>query len=413
MRTRSKLDVNSDALRVLVATPFFPSPARPYAGTFVANQCTELARLGADIRVIAPLPRVIWLSHCLVPRWRALAETPREYSWSGIEVTSPRYFTLPKNLALLWGAGQVRSQLLRCVRGRGGIGLIHGHGTLPVGVAAVQAGAELGLPVVLTVHGTDINKYPFLSRSYMRIIQNALSSATLVLAVSENLASKVIAIEPSSKVRVHRIGIDLAAFEESPGADSRRCATADRRQFRIIYVGRLVRAKGVYDLLEGFELFLSVLGDIDSELVFVGDGREAASLKAMCEHSGALRSRVRFTGAVPHSHIPEILSGADILVLPSYSEGLGMVIVEAMAAGVPCIGSKVGGIPEVIADGYNGILVQPGSPREIADAIGRLASSQGLWTSLSHAARHSIRSNHDIQRNSLALMQIYREVMQH
>ncbi len=404
--------VNNAASKVLVATPFFPSPAKPSVGTFIANQCTELMRQGVDIEVIRPMPRVVWLSHLFVPRWRAIVETPKKYSWSGIDVITPRYFTLPRNLAHLWAARQIKSQLLRYVKGKENVDLIHGHGTLPVGVAAVQAGTKLGVPVVLTVHGTDINNYPFLSKNYMHIIRDALCSATLVLAVSEDLASKVAAIEPSSRVRVHRIGVDLAAFQENVGTTSHHNTITEQQQFKIVYVGRLVRAKGVYDLLEAFEMFLSVRRHFNSELVFVGDGSEVSLLKATCDRSDVLKCRVRFTGAVAHHRIPEILSRTDVLVLPSYSEGLGMVLVEAMAAGVPCIGTRVGGIPEVITDGYNGILVEPASPHQIADALGQLVSNEVLRASLSHAARDSIRTTYDIKRNSLALMELYREVMQ-
>jgi len=408
----SKVSVNRDVLRVLVATPWFPSPAKPYAGSFVASQCTELMRQGVDMHVIRPLPWVPWLSHVFVPRWRSVVGTPRKYLWAGIEVITPRYCTLPRNLAHVYAARQIGNRLVQHIKGEKTIHLIHGHGTLPVGVAAVQAGTKLGIPVILTVHGTDINRYPFLSKKYMQVIREALRSSVLVLAVSEDLALKVAAIEPSLRVRVHRIGVDLAAFDKRAGAAFDRTTSRDQQQFRIVYVGRLVKAKGVHDLFEAYKMFLSVWGHLDSRLMFVGDGVEASSLRTACERSDILRGRVRFTGSVPNNRVPAILAEADVVVLPSYSEGLPLVLVEAMAAGLPCIGTRVGGIPEVIIDGYNGILVDPGSPAQIANALGLLVSNEEFRASLARAARDSVETKYDIKRNSLALIELYREVIQ-
>jgi glycosyltransferase involved in cell wall biosynthesis len=146
--------------------------------------------------------------------------------------------------------------------------------------------------------------------------------------------------------------------------------------------------------------------------MFVGDGVEASSLRTACERSDILRGRVRFTGSVPNNRVPAILAEADVVVLPSYSEGLPLVLVEAMAAGLPCIGTRVGGIPEVIIDGYNGILVDPGSPAQIANALGLLVSNEEFRASLARAARDSVETKYDIKRNSLALIELYREVIQ-
>ena len=93
-----------------------------------------------------------------------------------------------------------------------------------------------------------------------------------------------------------------------------------------------------------------------------------------------------FTRNAPYSEIPKYMAAADVFVLPSLTEGLGMVILEAMACGVPVVASKVGGVPEILTPGYNGLLVDPGDTQGLANSIIKLLSSEELRKNLSKGA---------------------------
>ncbi len=150
------------------------------------------------------------------------------------------------------------------------------------------------------------------------------------------------------------------------------------RPFRLLYVGRLSPEKGVGDLLRAVD-YLHHEGGIT--LTVVGDGVCYEELKRLDRENA-----VFFLGRVPWgSELFMIMQQHDVLVLPSYTEGLGLVLIEAMSQGTPVIGSRVGGIPELIADEETGLLVPPGDHRALAAAIRRLTSDSALYTKLSAA----------------------------
>ena len=135
--------------------------------------------------------------------------------------------------------------------------------------------------------------------------------------------------------------------------------------FVIITVARLEKVKGTEYLIGAFAR-LSLLGRLS--LVIIGDGSERKNLENLVKKLN-LEERVEFLGEIPNERIPEYLAGADCFVLPSLKEGFGIVVLEAMAAGVPVVASKVGGIMDIIEDGKTGLLVEPGNSEDIAKAI--------------------------------------------
>ena len=122
------------------------------------------------------------------------------------------------------------------------------------------------------------------------------------------------------------------------------------------------------------------------QVLLVGDGPERKALERQARRLG-VGDRVRFEGFVVHERLPALLAHADLLVLPSLYEELGTVLLEAMQAGLPIIASKTGGIPDVIEDGGNGLLVPPGEPEALARAIDRLLADRDLARRLSEGAQ--------------------------
>ena len=154
---------------------------------------------------------------------------------------------------------------------------------------------------------------------------------------------------------------DTAVFQQT----ERRvplAATAD-----IVYAGVLIPRKGLHHLLNAF----ATLDLPQARLYLVGGAENAGYARALQEQAArlGLRERVRFVGAVSQRQLAERLAAARVMVLPSLSEGLGRVVVEAMLVGTPVIGSRVGGIPDLIRHGENGLLVNPGDENELAAAL--------------------------------------------
>ena len=287
--------------------------------------------------------------------------------------------------------------------------LVHVHlgedlAVLPIGLAAARLHR---LPLVLTVH-TSLRHTLALSDLRSAVLKSlggwiegwGERSAEAVLTVAPRLARRLISegIDPD---RVHACppGVDAALFEKPSEDPFPRVGTP-----RILFVGRLAPQKGVRDLVEATAL----LEDPSAQVLLVGDGPERPVLEREIRRLG-VADRVHLLGFVPHGRVPAVLAHADLLVLPSLYEELGTILLEAMWAGLPIVASKTGGIPDVITDGVNGMLVPPGEPRALAGAIDRVLAEPRPAQRLGQSARERAR---DYDWNALAdrVLNTYRDI---
>lgn len=170
---------------------------------------------------------------------------------------------------------------------------------------------------------------------------------------------------------------------------------SDAGKLRLLYVGRLAKEKGLYELLHALSL-LQARG-IALELTIAGSGEEDAGLRNLAASLG-IAERVVFAGAVFGEQKRRLLEAADAFVLPSYAEGMPYALLEAMGAGLPAIVTAVGAIPDVITPGVHGLFVGPRNAPAIADAIARLAQDRPLLRSMSLACRNRIAERYTIDR---------------
>jgi glycosyltransferase involved in cell wall biosynthesis len=138
----------------------------------------------------------------------------------------------------------------------------------------------------------------------------------------------------------------------------------------------------------------------------VGDGPDRASLEQAVDAAG-LRSSVIFTGAVNQDAIRQLYRDADIFVLASFAEGIPVVLMEAMAMGLPCVSTYIAGIPELIVDERDGLLVMPSDVEGLANALERLLRDPELRSRLGAAGRQRVVEKYDLKRNTENLAQIF------
>jgi glycosyltransferase involved in cell wall biosynthesis len=223
------------------------------------------------------------------------------------------------------------------------------------------------------------------------------------------LADAIVVLSSAEREAFVRFGVAAQIFtlpnaiDCSPYAALVRARVTPARPLRLLYLGRLVREKGLYELIEGLQL---VRGQgINSELIVAGEGPETAALSEAAAARGL--EAVGFVGPVRGPDKIALLHWADVLVLPSYAEGLPYALLESMAAGVPAIATRVGAIPEVVADGVNGLLVEPRSAQAIASAIRTLAQDRGALARMSEASRATITARYSIRRLAAQLGALY------
>jgi glycogen synthase len=287
--------------------------------------------------------------------------------------------------------------------------LVHAHlgediAVLPL---AFLAARRRRLPVVVTVHASPAHTVR--ARDLRTALVVALggpterwaerrAAATIVL--TERLAARVAPAAGRERVRVMRRGVDRSAFA-NPGPDP---FPALPGRPRVVFLGRLARSKGV-DTLMAAAARLRTSG---AQIVLVGDGPARRDVEAARRRLG-LDGRVHVTGFVPHHRTPAVLASADLLVLPSVYEELGTVLVEALQAGVPAVATNVGGIPEVVEHGRTGLLVEPGDPAALAEAIDAVLGAPELAARMAAAARERA-PEYDWERVADEVRALYDEV---
>lgn len=295
------------------------------------------------------------------------------------------------------GSGRVGliRELVATIR-RENIDLIHSHEFLMNTYGAV-ASILSGVPQLATVHGRNYYGDRARRRGLYRAVSRRACFVAVCEATKDYLVQRV-GVAPR-RIRVVHNGVDVG--EVGQGEDGRMGSGASQRVPTICTVGRLSRVKNHSDLLLAVCELVKKWQDL--ELLVVGRGRLESVLKQQVVDLGLSRN-VRFMGHLENPK--EIWPRVDVFVLPSLSEGMPLSLLEAMAAGVPAVATRVGGVGEAIEDGETGLLVPPGDRHALAEGIMKLLDDRTLARQMGKSAQETV-----VRRFSLTQMvQTYREI---
>jgi colanic acid/amylovoran biosynthesis glycosyltransferase len=252
----------------------------------------------------------------------------------------------------------------------------------------------LGGELAVAFRGADATKY--VARRGPRVYARTFRQARLLLPVCEFLGRKLIELgAPPERVVVHRTGIDLRQWPYRT-----REPTRDGH-LGLVTVGRLVEKKGIEHVLRAVRVLVD--RGVDVEYRILGDGPSRERLTALAGDLG-VQDRVTFHGRHGQVKVREGLEGSDVLVAASVTaadgdeEGIPNVLKEAMASGMPVVGTRHAGIPELVEDGVSGLLVPERNQGALADALQRLALQPGQWAAMGRAGRAKIEMEYDIHR---------------
>jgi len=278
-------------------------------------------------------------------------------------------------------------------------------------VLGTLAARRAGVPCVATLHTIE-SPAPG-SRAWLRFVAQSLVLrrwCTRVIAVSERARTHYLAVgrlRPQTTITVYN-GVDLRRFDQKPPETQRDV----RRELKIPDAAPVIAVVAVQRPAKGLDRLIAAFPAIrrrhpEAILLLVGDGPERPALETLAAHLGLSRC-VRFAG-VRHD-VPRLLTAAAVFVLPSLTEALPTALAEAMAAGVPVIGSAVGGIAEMIQDGVTGILVPPGDVDALAAAVADLLDQPARVAELVRAARRLVETRFDAAENVARLHREYLDV---
>lgn len=351
-------------MRVLAMTSLFPNPYQPNMWSPNRLQLSWLAKR-VPVDVIAPLP---WTTERAgKKRDGDLLKQSRSRQVDNLRVEHPRYWFPPGTLRGSYGRfyrWSVRKAFHRHVA-LFKPDVVFTHWAYPDGWAAVKLGHEAGLPVVIQVLGSDVlllNKMPGRRRGTVQ----ALGEADGVWAVSQDLSDHLakLGVNPNH-IRVIYDGVDTSLFHSGNQAQARTRLKLTSTKKLILFVGNLVAVKGIDKLLATCQC-LHEQG-VACETAILGQGELRVSHEATLRELSC-RDSVTFYGSVPQETLPDWYRAADVLVLPSLSEGVPNVLLEASACGLPYVASNVGGIPEIATRGH-GTLVPVGDVAALTQAI--------------------------------------------
>ena len=371
-----------ERLRVLAFTSLFPNNQQPLHGLFVRERLQALAQY-CDIEVMAPVP---WAPPCrwLGERYYRYSQVARLEQHGHLGVRHPRFFILPKILKLSDGLLMAACCLagVRRLRRTFTFDLIDAHWAYPDGVAAALLAQCLHLPLVLTVRGDDINVMP---RQFWRrqCIRWALRRADRVIALSEELQHGVTTLgAPPARITVIPNGVDAQRFHPVERRAARARLGLPPHDRLVLAVGRLHLSKGYPILVEALARLHEQFPDLGVVIVGAADPEANARpvIQAVAAQYG-VGHRVHLVGSQPPATLVDWYGAADVFCLPTSREGSANVLLEAVACGLPCVTTPVGGNADIISSPDVGLLVPPHAQaisEAIAHCLGRTWDRQRI-----------------------------------
>jgi glycosyltransferase involved in cell wall biosynthesis len=280
-------------------------------------------------------------------------------------------------------------------------------------VAALLAGSRRPPIIVHTFHGHVLRGYFGPLRSlFFRLLERRLAAGTTALiAVSPQVRDDLVAlgVAPRERFVVIRLGIELderVAPEQDGRAESRRYLGIPGDRFAVGWIGRMTAVKRTDDVLVAFKRLRD--GGVDAVLCMVGDGPDRLQLEQRAHELGVARNTV-FLGY--QEDVAPLYAAFDALVLPSGNEGTPVSVIEALAAELPVVATRVGGVPDVVRDGEDGYLVEAGATDDLADRLAQLAGDPALRARMGKQGRERVLPRYAVERLVDDVDELYRSLL--
>lgn len=387
-----------ERLRVVFLAHAFPRTADDVTGGFLLRLATALRAEGVEVAAVAPaaegLAAAERLDGIAVRRYRYAPARAQRLAYAG---EMHRRAASPSGAAAL--AGLLGAGALALRRAARGADLIHAHWWFPAGVQALAA--RTGLPLVTTLHGTDVR----LARSRpaaRAACARVLRASARVTAVSGWLAAEAAGFAPdlARPIAVAPMPVDDQAFSPAPPG---------RPRDELLFVGRLDRQKGAEVALRALARLAGPAAAVP--LRVVGGGPDEAALRRLAGDLG-VADRVRWDGQVPQADLADRYRRAAVLVVPGRDEGFGLVAVEGQLSGAPVVAAASGGLLDVVDDGQTGRTFPPGQPEALARTVEEVLADPEATARMAATARERAAARFGTAASASAYAAVYAEALE-
>ncbi len=384
-------------MNVLFLTHSFPRSEGDAAGSFILRLAVALRGENVNVRVVAPagpgLPAEEEIEGISVERFRYAPRRYEKLAYTGNMATDVAS-SWTARLALV---GFLGSDFVHSVRARRSFEpeLVHAHWWFPNGVVGTWVSGLARIPLVTTLHGTDVR----LARKVgvaKPLFGHVLKHSAAVTTVSRWLKEETEALVPGVHPTVAPMPVATNLFGPGSSRDGQR----------LLFVGRLTDQKGAEHLLHALSSMKTPAASLD----IVGDGPNREALKQLAQKLG-VASRIRWHGQLSQSDLPPLYQRAAAVVIPSVDEGLGLVAVEALLCETPVVAFDSGGLRDVIQHEKTGLLVKPGDRAALASALDNLLARDGRGSQLGRAGRLYALSAFAPESAARRYADIYRQVL--
>lgn len=361
-----------EKIKLLVITHSFPTKNNPVAAIFLLNQLKELKKY-CEIKVIFPYAYVPKI-RIFNPYYR-FSKVPSKERVGGIEVYHPKYIMIPRmlfKLKLLHFYLAIESffsylaskKTTEKITEEWNPDIIHLHGVLGEGLLGRRLKRKYKKPLLVTTYGDDINRYLKQIPSNF-LVKSALKSSDAIICQSRFLQNEIENRISGKKLFIIPMGALLDKFKPKGKNKARKVLGLPKDKKIILFIGHLFERKGVEYLISALRLVIKK--EKNTLCLIIGSGHSENRLKKMASELN-LDNYTKFLGQKTHDEIVPYMNACDIFVLPSLSEGLPVVLCEALAAGKPVVATKVAGTPELVTKDV-GFIVRPKDSNDLSEKI--------------------------------------------
>jgi teichuronic acid biosynthesis glycosyltransferase TuaC len=400
-------------MRILVISHLFPKIGKPTFGLFSGRHFVVMEQLGADVHVFVPvpwIPRFLWR---FKSDWRNRERNMTFVQYGCLDVRAVQYLRLTRGTwSSRWAGLCIYLAMKGCaleLHRQKPFDAVYGKGIFPSADAAVRIARLLGIPAIGEGIGDDVNTEPDYSATMHRHFVRVMNELDGAIADGKRVADRM--SQASGKTVPIMLGpVDTDVFSPVPDKMSLRAQMSLPSEALImLYVGALIEAKGIYEMLAAFRRARARQGNI--LLKICGTGPEHSRLSRMIEEQG-MKDSVQLVGAVfPADGVAQWMQASDVLILASYGEGMPNVVMEAMACGLPVISTKVGGLPHAVGDCTGAILVEPKNVDELEVAMLKVAGDPALQRHMSIAARDKALQEFGAKKNVQMTLDVISETL--